>query len=175
MKRILTVLAVGIFLASSSYAQNNNKLDKGLNDKVKGYKDSKNNNKDKSSGKDKGKEKVRVILKTIPSLKASAEGAATKLGGKEVKKFRLLSANVVEITVDALEELSKNPGVHSISLDARVKTSQVGTSHVRATTGAQLVSDAYGATGSGIGIAIVDSGIANVPDLQNVVKSVNLT
>src|SRR5437667_10659633 len=123
MKRILTVLAVGIFLASSSYAQNN-KLDRDLNAKVNGYKDSQNS-KDKSSGKDKGKEKVRVILKTIPSLQASAEAAATKLGGKQVKKFRILSANVVEITVDALEELSKNPGVHSISLDARVKTSQV--------------------------------------------------
>ena len=112
----------------------------------------------------------------MPSLKASAEQEATKHGGKEIRKFNVLSANVVEIAVEALEALAKHAGVHSISLDAPLKAAQVASeSHVRATSGAEAAAQTYGAVGAGIGIAIIDSGIANVPDLQNVVKSVNFT
>src|SRR5262245_32524184 len=118
MKRILTVFTVGIFLASSAYAQRNNKLDQDLNNKVKDYKDSQSN----SNGSDKGKEVVRVILKTLPSLKNAAELEAKKLGGKELKHFQYLSANVIQISVNALEQLTKHPGVHSISLDVPVRT-----------------------------------------------------
>src|SRR5262245_20138299 len=120
MKRILAVLTVGIFLTGSLYAEHNNKLDKDLNDKVDRYKDSLNNT---GKGSDNGKEVVRVILKTLPSLKNSAEGEATKLGGKEVMKFRYLSANVIQISVNVLEQLSKHPGVQGISLDHKIKSS----------------------------------------------------
>jgi serine protease AprX len=169
MKRILTVITVGIMLAGSLYAENT-KLDRNLEDKVRKY------NSDKSKGKDRGNETVRVILKTLPSLRSAAEFEAIRLGGKERRRFTILSGNVLDLPLSAIEQLLKHPGVHSISMDDLVEAKQNPmTSHVRATTGAKAATETYGATGMGVGIAIIDSGIRNVPDLQNVVKSINFT
>ena len=115
MKRLLTGLVVAIFLAGSLYAQDG-KLDRFLDGKVKGHKEEKARLGDKGGGKSesKGKEKVRVILKVLPSLNAAAAAEAAKLGGKELRRFNVLSGRVVEMTVESLEALSKHPGVHSI-------------------------------------------------------------
>jgi serine protease AprX len=180
MKRVLTALAVGIFLASSLYAQNS-KLDQSLNGKVAAFKQQKSAGSNSGKTVDLGKEKVRVILKTIPSLKAAAEAEATKHGGKLLKKFKILSGSVAELEVEEVEALSKHLGVKGISLDAPIRSSQLSlssllqASHLRVTTGATTGLLSYGSIGWGVGIAIVDSGIANVPDLANVVKSVNFT
>src|SRR5437868_4133852 len=114
MRRILLALAVAMFLAGSLFAQNS-KLDQVLNDKVQGYK----------TKSDKGKEKIRVIVKTIPSLSQAGEAESKRLGGKEIKKFSILSAHVTELPVAALEQLAKNPAIHSISFDSPMKSSQV--------------------------------------------------
>ena len=94
MKRILYALMVGIFLVGSLYAQDTSKLDKFLNDKITSYKAA------KAKGNDNGKEKVRVILKTLPSLKADAEDQAKKLGATDLRKFGILSAKAVEMPVE---------------------------------------------------------------------------
>lgn len=69
MKRVLTILITGIWLCGSLYAQDS-KLDKFLNKKVLDHKAEKAKLGDKGN---KGKEKIRVILKFIPSLKAGAD------------------------------------------------------------------------------------------------------
>lgn len=74
------------------------------------------------------------------------------------------------MSVEALEALAKRPGVRSISIDAPIEAKAVSASHLRVTSGAAAAMQAYGARGTGIGIAIIDSGIANIPDLNNLAK-----
>jgi serine protease AprX len=176
MKRLFISLFTVVLFAASLAAQNNNnqkniKLDDSLNKKVKEDKD------DKATGgkAKKGKEKVRVILKTIPSLNSAAVDEAKKHGAKELKKFNVLSGSVIEIPVEELDDLSKHPGIQGMSLDAPLKSSAVLASHLRVTSGVKDGYASYNAKGNGIGIAIIDSGIGNLPDLSNVVKSVNFT
>ena len=136
MKRILMALLAGTLLTTSLFAENG-KLDKFLDKKVNDYKG------EKAKGHDKGKEKIQIILKTLPSLNASAEAEAKRLGGKDLKKFSILSGKVVELSMEAVEELAKHPGIHSISLDVPMEAkaeaasaAATPTSHLRVVTGA---------------------------------------
>ena len=61
----------------------------------------------------------------------------------------------------ALDALARLPGVRSVSLDRRVQGTLERTG---ATIGATFVHDTLGLDGTGIGIAVIDSGVANWHD-----------
>jgi subtilisin family serine protease len=103
--------------------------------------------------------RVRVIVQERAGLDALL---AAQLG-REVRTrghFDTLGARVVELPARLVERLSEQKGVRFISLDRET----TGFGHVSRTTGADDVREAAGTNvsgldGTGIGIAVLDSGI----------------
>lgn len=109
-----------------------------------------------------GTDTVRIILQ----LNASATGRLNALlnrNGIHVKQaFNNFNASLVELPISVVDELASYDEVQFVTLDSQI----VSMGHVSSTTGADDVrsqTSANGATyaldGSGIGIAVVDSGI----------------
>src|SRR5437870_5562556 len=154
MKRMLFLLSFLVLFASSAFAENS-KLDKDLNDRVKHSKST---------------DKVRVIVQLVTPATAADKAGFAKFG-KSVRNFDLFKAYVLELPVSLVNELAKFPKIIHISVDAPVKAHVVG-GEPNVVSGAALATQTYGVTGQGIGVAVLDSGIANHPDLH-VAKAVD--
>ena len=144
-------------------------------------------------------ETVRVIIRPQPGSKSnlarlSSLGANIKGG---VNKFKLFDGIVVEVPADLLDTLADHFAVASVHLDADIELSQNGNGagngqsnngngstatggnlpgELATVTGALEAAQAYGVTGAGIGIAVIDSGIDDDHiDLPNVVHTEDFT
>lgn len=121
---------------------------------------------------DAGKEKVSVELKQTPGSKdrvdvivqsaASWDGSLDKVikenGGNVKRIYKTLNARAVKLPASAVASLAKRNDVSYISPDRSVE--KLG--HVTLTTGADAARTMGGSTaydGTGVGIAILDSGI----------------
>ena len=74
---------------------------------------------------------------------------------------RLAGGQVADVPDTSLGALARLPGVSSVSLDRRVHRTLERTG---ATIGATWVHDSLGLDGTGVGIAVIDSGVANWHD-----------
>ncbi len=97
----------------------------------------------------------RVIVRLDPG--ASAEVAIRGLRGIVGRRLASVGGQVADVPDTALAALSRIPGVSAISLDRRVRGTLERTA---ATIGAGYVRDTLGLDGTGVGVAIVDSGVA---------------
>ena len=106
-----------------------------------------------------GKDRQRVIIR-VKRGQRSAVDRTLRAGGLDVKAHHaLIDAITVEIPRSALRGLRHNPNVESISLDAPTTSFQTIAptgQTVRSTLGLASMS----AKGTGVGVAVVDSGIA---------------
>jgi serine protease AprX len=98
----------------------------------------------------------RVIVRTrhttdVDSLVASCHGTSDR-------QFATISAFLAEVPDTCLGALAAHPDVSSISIDRQVRGALQPT--VRATVGAAWVAERLGFDGTGVGVAIVDSGVA---------------
>ena len=98
----------------------------------------------------------RVIIQTQEG--DTAEPGITACQGTPGLRFTSLSAQVAELPDDCLERLALDPAVRSISVDRDVTGSLQRTT--RAAVGAAWVTDHLGFDGTGVGVAIIDSGVA---------------
>jgi subtilisin family serine protease len=96
----------------------------------------------------------RVIVRLDPG--ASADAAIRGLRGIVGRRLASISGQVADIPDSALDALAQAPGVEGISLDRRVQGTLERTG---ATIGAGYVHDALGFDGTGVGVAIIDSGV----------------
>ena len=78
------------------------------------------------------------------------------LGGSPIRRMTALGILVARIPDAALHQLSGLPGVLSVSLDRRVRST---VDHTGASIGAQWVRQELGLDGKGIGVALIDSGV----------------
>jgi serine protease AprX len=101
----------------------------------------------------------RVILRLNPGV--SADLAIRGLRGTVGRRLAAGGGQVAEVPDTALDALSRLPGVNSVSLDRRVHGTMERTG---ATIGATFVQDTLGLDGTGVGIAIIDSGVASWHD-----------
>ena len=101
-----------------------------------------------------GKTKVIVVLK--PGWSADAE--AKKLGGKLGRSLDLINGKVVELPNGQLKRLADYAGVDRIVYD-RPTSGELN--RVAVTVGARAVQQSYGYKGTGIGVAVIDSGITS--------------
>ncbi|HVG18502.1 MAG TPA: S8 family peptidase [Blastocatellia bacterium] len=106
-------------------------------------------------------ERVSVLIQTSTNPSSGLLSSLSRSGGITLRAFRNVHAMAVELPAAAVDALSRRLDVDYISLD---KPTQVTASHLETTTGANLVrsygTSATGAiNGSGIGIAILDSGV----------------
>ena len=101
----------------------------------------------------------RVILRLQPG--ASADSAIRGLRGTIGRRLTSVGGQVAYIPDASLLALSRMPGLIDVSLDRRVHGTLERTG---ATVGAGWVRDTLGYDGTGVGIAIIDSGVANWHD-----------
>jgi subtilisin family serine protease len=101
----------------------------------------------------------RVILHLTPGV--SADGAIRKLRGTVGPRLASMGGQVAEVPDSSLNALARLPGVTGVSLDRRVQGTLERTG---ATIGSTWVRDSLGLDGSGVGIAVIDSGVANWHD-----------
>jgi serine protease AprX len=83
------------------------------------------------------------------------------LGGRHLRELKLINGLVVDLPNGQLKKLAEHPAVLRLDWD-RPTHGQL--SHVANVTGARAVQYAYGYTGAGVGVAVIDSGIANWHD-----------
>jgi len=101
----------------------------------------------------------RVIIRTVHG--ASATAALRAAGGKAGRHLAAVDGQVALVRDAALLQLAASADILSIALDRRVRGAMDRTS---AAIGASWVRDELGLDGSGVGVAIIDSGVANWHD-----------
>lgn len=102
------------------------------------------------------------------------------LGGRVVRRLPLIDAVALDLPNAALSAMAGNPLVARLSMDRLVAGAMDRTG---ATTGAAAVRQQFGLDGSGVGIAVIDSGVAPSHDdladpasgAQRVARFVNFT
>ncbi|PYS99500.1 MAG: hypothetical protein DMF65_09470, partial [Acidobacteria bacterium] len=105
-------------------------------------------------------ERVRVILQTGDGASASLAALLRRRDVRTAGRLPGLGARVVELPARLVERLSEQRGVRFVSLDRET----VSFGHVSLTTGTDQVrttagTNVSGLDGTGIGIAVLDSGI----------------
>ena len=100
---------------------------------------------------------TRVIVTLLPGAKLPAE---FKKFARNVK-LDLINGQVLDLPNGMLKQLAGQPSVFRVHHDRPVKTHNYRTS---VTVGARTVQETMGYTGAGIGIAVIDSGIASWHD-----------
>jgi serine protease AprX len=101
----------------------------------------------------------RVILQLVPgvSIDEALRQARATLG----RRLTLVGGQVADVPDTALDTLAALSGVRQISLDRRIEGTLERTG---ATIGSSWVHDTLGLDGSGVGIALIDSGVASWHD-----------
>src|SRR3954464_10017787 len=104
----------------------------------------------------------RVILRLTPGTPAaSAEAAIRGVRGMIGRRLASVRGQVAYVPDGALDALGRLPGVSSVSLDRRVQGTLERTG---ATIGSNWVPPNLGVDGTGVGIAIIDSGVTSFHD-----------
>jgi serine protease AprX len=109
----------------------------------------------------------RVILRFDPGI--NPERVVRGLRGTLGRRLALVNGQVADVPDTELDALSRTPGITRVSLDRHVEGTLERTG---ATIGARWVRDALGFDGTGVGVAIIDSGVANWHDDLGVDKVV---
>ena len=102
---------------------------------------------------------ARVIVRT--SDFTSVEALIAAVGGRIGRRLAGISALVAEVPDTALGELAEAPAVKSISTDRQLHGTLERTA---LTIGARWVADNLGVDGTGVGVAIIDSGVTAAHD-----------
>ena len=102
-------------------------------------------------------ERSRVIVSLRNDISvADASAVFEQLGGTLGPPLDIINARVLELPNAAIEALAELPVVERVSLDRAVVATMERTS---ATIGAAAVRQSLGYDGSGVGVAIIDSGV----------------
>src|SRR5690606_38875449 len=116
---------------------------------------------------------TRVIVSGTP---AQIDAIAMRHGVRV--RRRLQAGAVLDVPAGRLAGLAEDPAVDQMAADQVVRSHMAVTN---ATIGADLVQSGQltggrGLTGTGIGVAVIDSGVANVPALRGrIVANVDFT
>jgi serine protease AprX len=114
--------------------------------------------------------KVTVIVQ-YSKMPSSTDLTVLQLEGAKIKsKFHVIGAVTMQVPVSVLPSLAANPNVVYMTPDRTqtITSTSVPTPEEFATAvQADLAASQYALTGTGIGVAVIDSGIAAHPDLNN--------
>jgi serine protease AprX len=125
--------------------------------------------------------RVPVIVRSIPAAASSVAEAVRDAGGTILRRIGLIDAVVASVPRDRLDSLAATPGVLGVTPDRPLRllaqewspqTADGSMLSVTRITGARDLWRA-GYTGDGVGVALIDSGVAPVPGLDAAGKVVN--
>jgi len=115
-------------------------------------------------------QRVAVIVQKADQT-GQAETLVGQLGGAVTKDLHIINAFAADMTAEAAVELARRPDVRWVSLDAPVERAGKVAPPPAPTTNTYLdtlrVPQVWsqGIDGSGIGVAVIDSGVSNMQDL----------
>jgi serine protease AprX len=135
--------------------------------------------------------KLRVIVQReiVPSAsvgraqEAEVEKALKDQGGQVHDRLGLIAGHAVTVPTRAIATISRQPRVKTVSLDHEVHLAQVTTaplagaglqSLATTTANAPEAWSTYGVDGSGVTVAVIDSGVAQSGDLARVAFGVDV-
>jgi serine protease AprX len=101
----------------------------------------------------------RIILTVEPGVAAAS--LIRTVDGVVGRRLALLGGQVADVRDETLDTLAAMPGVRSVSLDRPIEGTLERTG---ATIGSGWVHEALGVDGTGVGVAIVDSGVTAFHD-----------
>ena len=107
-----------------------------------------------------GTGRSRVIVELKPGWDMSSSDLAM-FGGTPGRRLRTYNGQVVELSDAQLKRLAKHPAVQSIHHD---RPTRAQNNRTAVTTGARTAQLAYGYTGAGVGVAVIDSGVSGWHD-----------
>src|SRR5438128_1903403 len=107
--------------------------------------------------------RVQVIVQFRKGPTIAYIKKATRLGGVHAQTLRLVRAGVFNLSLSAIQALAKDPEVTYISPN---RTVGVSNDYYEQTVGGDIA-HSYGWAGTGIGAAVIDSGVSDHPDLYD--------
>jgi serine protease AprX len=115
-------------------------------------------------------ESVRVVVQKRTAADVAPELAVRRLGGRVTLALPIVAGFAATVPAAALDELARLAGVRAVTPDSRVRVQAAapGASTVRSVYPKTIRADAVwrrGVTGRGVTVAVLDTGVAGVPDL----------
>ncbi|HEY3332848.1 MAG TPA: S8 family peptidase [Capsulimonadaceae bacterium] len=105
---------------------------------------------------------VSVIAKIDGELSSSVDDKVNAIGGDVYRHLPLINSLAIEISKTKLNKLASLPFVSHLSYDGRVVKCDAFTV---SSSEADVAATKYGVTGAGVGIAVIDSGVFQHPDI----------
>jgi serine protease AprX len=116
-----------------------------------------------------GKRVEVIVQMTAGTKRAAAAPLVQKLGGRVTRDLHIINAVVAKLPAAGARELAAQPGVRAVSLNGAIKPQRgeaLSTSFNQSMQ-APYLWNTYRATGRGVGVAVIDTGIAgNLPDFR---------
>ncbi len=107
--------------------------------------------------------RTAVIVRFHRNLTTAQRRELTRLGADIYRNLPFIQSAALTVPTGRLKELAALPYVRRLSADVPVRRCDQFTV---ASSGADVAYSQYGLTGSGVGVAVVDSGILDQPDLD---------
>ena len=113
---------------------------------------------------------ARVIVQERADAGAAPERAVARLGGTVTRALPIVAGFAATVPAAAVAELTRTPGVRAVTPDEKLRVQATPASGtIRSVYPRTIRADALwkrGTTGSGVTVALVDTGVANVADLN---------
>jgi serine protease AprX len=116
-------------------------------------------------------EPMRVIVQKRAGAGSAAEEAVRRLGGQVTRLLPVVGGFAATVPAAVAGELARLPGVRAVTPDAKLRvqgTASTGNSTIRSVYPKVVKADTAwqrGITGRGVTVAVIDTGVASVPDL----------
>jgi serine protease AprX len=115
--------------------------------------------------------RVEVIVQMTPGTKrAVATPLIQRLGGRVTRDLHIINAVVAKLPAAGARELAAQPSVRAVSLNGAIKPQAMGDSlstSFNQSIQAPYLWNTYRGTGRGVGVAVIDTGIAGgLPDFR---------
>ena len=123
-----------------------------------------------ASAQPQGLRPLRVIVQKHSAADPAPELAVRRLGGQVTRALPIVAGFAAAVPAAVVGELARLPGVRAVTPDGRVRVQAAapGSSTVRSVYPKVVRADAAwqrGVTGRGVTVAVLDTGVADVPDL----------
>jgi serine protease AprX len=117
--------------------------------------------------------KIEVIAQFSPGTSAEARAAIIRrAGGRVTRDLHLINGLGARMTAHAAADIARQPAVRAVTLNAPVKPqalspAQLRTAYVQSAGVDKLWPAKIGATGKGVGVAVIDTGVdGDLPDFR---------